>query len=65
MTTGILTDWAVLTLPAGINVLPVDDSGYHSPHRLCRCKPEFDSGVIVHNSFDGREPFETGERKVS
>ena len=32
----------------------------------CWCKPEEnDYGVIVHNSMDGREKFETGERKLS
>jgi hypothetical protein len=31
----------------------------------CPCHPESDDGVIVHHSFDGREDFETGARKVS
>jgi hypothetical protein len=31
----------------------------------CWCRPEDDDGVIVHNSMDGREKYETGERKAS
>lgn len=32
----------------------------------CWCNPEEDEdGVIVHNSMDGREDFETGKRKPS
>lgn len=31
----------------------------------CPCHPEFDAenNVIIHNSFDGREAYESGQRK--
>ncbi len=49
------------------HVYPVNDT---YPHRLegfkCACKPEqHELGFILHNSFDGREDFESGKRKVS
>jgi hypothetical protein len=37
------------------------DSGIH-----CWCRPKQDEdGLIVHNSMDGREKYETGMRKPS
>lgn len=47
---------------------PVNDL---KPHHLlgsglpCWCKPVDEDGVLVHNSLDGREAFEDGERKFS
>ena len=38
------------------HVYPIDD---WFPHWLegttCRCNPEVDANIVVHNSFDGRE----------
>ena len=31
----------------------------------CPCRPEHHDGICVHNSFDGREAFETGRRQPS
>lgn len=31
----------------------------------CWCQPREVDGVLVHNSADGREAFETGERRPS
>lgn len=50
------------------HVVPRDDYREHVVDRdkPCWCRPvENDDGVIVHNSMDGREAFETGERKLS
>lgn len=51
-----------------LHVVPRDDLREHSIDRdkPCWCHPEEDEhGIIVHNSMDGREKFETGERKMS
>ena len=50
------------------HIVPHDDLREHitCSVRTCWCRPvENDDGVIVHNSMDGREAFETGERKPS
>lgn len=46
------------------HVYPVNDFREHSITN-CWCQPIDDEGVIVHNSLDGREQFERGERKAS
>lgn len=50
-----------------LHVVPVNDLREHSTDsdKACWCKPREEDGVIVHNSMDGREAFETGERKLS
>ncbi len=54
-----------------IHVVPQNDLREHNCSRIeCWCKPmlidEAEGGyVVVHNSMDGREHFETGERKPS
>jgi len=51
---------------SGCDVAPVDDLKVHVHGMGCWCKPVLQEGIIVvHNSADGREAFETGERKVS
>jgi len=47
------------------HVVPLDDLGEHTLALYCRCFPREDDGIIVHNSFDGRELIERGERKAS
>lgn len=49
------------------HVYPLNDLRDHSTEtgRPCWCRPREEDGVIVHNSMDGREKFETGERKPS
>lgn len=50
------------------HVVPTNDLREHSSdiEVPCWCKPfENADGVIVHNSMDGREAFETGERRPS
>ena len=53
------------------HVVPRNDLREHDCNRMeCWCRPtlndEEDGGyIVVHNSMDGREYFETGERKAS
>lgn len=50
------------------HVYPLNDLREHetNDHTGCWCNPTTDEeGVIVHHSMDGREKFETGERKMS
>ena len=48
----------------GNHVVPVDDLREHSVTD-CWCCPTDDDGIMVHNSLDGREQYERGERRVS
>ena len=52
-----------------LHVVPVDDLREHSTDKRkpCWCRPEHDEehDLFVHHSMDGREKFETGERKPS
>lgn len=47
--------------------MPVNDLRDHrvEDDKQCWCKPYDDGGVVVHNNMDGREKYETGERKLS
>lgn len=55
------------------HVYPVDDlkehitdyNGVDKQGEKCWCNPEYDEedDVCVHNALDGREQYETGERK--
>jgi len=50
------------------HIVPTNDLREHSTDSSihCWCQPvEDDEGVIVHNSMDEREQFETGIRKPS
>ena len=47
------------------HVVPIDDLREHDLDMSCWCHPVDDEGVIVHNSMDGREDYETGRRKVN
>lgn len=51
-----------------IHVYPTNDLREHDTSSLdCWCNPEFDNrnNLVIHHSMDGREAFETGERKPS
>ena len=48
----------------GNHVYPADDLRNHSLTN-CWCRPTDDDGIMVHNSLDGRELYERGERKPS
>lgn len=50
------------------HVYPLNDLREHETEGVdCWCNPEVDDDgqLITHNSLDGREKFETGERKPS
>lgn len=49
----------------GVHVVPLNDLREHDLNGSCWCKPTHDEGVWVHHAMDGREAFETGERKPS
>jgi hypothetical protein len=53
--------WLVLSCPA--EVKPLDDVREHDDGLGCWCGPTDDDGVIVHNSADGRELYERGDRR--
>jgi hypothetical protein len=51
-----------------VHVIPVCDLRPHEIQDPCWCHPERDEDnnfVVNHNSLDGREAFERGERQVS
>lgn len=66
MTNEKQTGWGIYPYQGVNHVLPVDESDRHAFHN-CPCGADYadDFSCIVHNSFDGREAFERGERKVS
>lgn len=49
------------------HIIPMDDDKEHQVSLECWCCPELDEedNLIIHNSADGRELFERGERKPS
>jgi hypothetical protein len=48
---------------ANVHVVPIDDLREHEPSPACWCRPrEAEPRVFVHNSLDGRELYERGER---
>jgi hypothetical protein len=56
--------WMLFSNP--LEVLPADDMFVHVEGLSCWCVPaEDEEGTIIHNAADGREMFETGQRKVS
>lgn len=47
-------------------VYPINDLRPHIASGIgCWCLPQIIDGIVVHNSMDGREKFETGERRTS
>lgn len=64
---GFATGWQIIDFKGARHVMPSDEAQRHFPSD-CPCRPlsdPEDPSVIVHNSYDGREAFETGERKPS
>lgn len=47
-----------------VHVYPVNDTRAHTTEN-CWCDPSDDGEIIIHNSADEREKFETRERKPS
>lgn len=49
------------------HVMPVGDLREHDSNKDCWCRPEHDEeyNIYVHNSLDGREAYETGQRQTN
>lgn len=48
-----------------VHVYPLNDLGKHDLVGIsCRCNPRLDDGVVIHNSFDGREFIEKELEKI-
>jgi hypothetical protein len=59
MNTRLIYGWIV-------HVIPFNDAHEHEGSLGCWCHPVTDEdGIVIHNSADNREAFESGERKVS
>ena len=65
----VSNSWAVVVVDYdGIHethVLPMHDVYEHESSMECPCNPDLKYGAIVHNSFDNREAYERGERKLN
>ena len=60
--------WLVASTATEIHVTPMDDLRPHDFTSTCWCRPQEDAeepGMWTHNSLDGREAYETGERLPS
>lgn len=59
--------WQNLEHDGYTHTVPVHDTYNHLASKKCWCAPEVDEEfkLIIHESADGREKFETGERKPS
>lgn len=60
-----MSDWS---MTKQLHVMPLQDLREHEESDKCWCSPEIDPEwpmIVVHNSADRREKFETGERKAS
>lgn len=51
---GLLDGWGVYRTSRRVHVMPINDIDNHEFIK-CPCKPYRYEGVVVHNSFDGRE----------
>lgn len=57
-------DWVIIEFDGVQHVMPENEVMDHHPGN-CKCMPSDDEGAMVHKSFDGREAFESGQRKPS
>lgn len=57
--------WAVYTYYGHVHVCPNQDDKVHYLTPSCDCEPYFDGLVYIHQSWDGREEYERGLKKVS
>jgi hypothetical protein len=58
--------WQVIPETATVNhVIPIHDQREHVLSKDCHCCPRDDEGVMVHNSYDGREIAERAEVSAS
>lgn len=60
--------WIIASTDQETHVLPVDDLRPHDFTSQCWCRPvevDDEPDVWAHNSLDGREDYESGERLPS
>jgi hypothetical protein len=60
--------WGVYIMGKDKHIVPEDECDDHSFTLKCPCQPKRDLEdpyIVTHNSYDGREAFERGERKPS
>lgn len=57
--------WLVITDAYSRHVMPAGDLREHEVDEDCWCEPFMSDGITVHNSADGREGYERGERRPS
>lgn len=60
-----LHGWALEPADNGLHLIPIGDTRDHMDEDCPCCPVRDDAGIWIHNSFDGREAFEEGERKPS
>jgi len=67
-----MTEWYIITGKSEVrgevtHILPINDTREHTLRGDCWCEPRLDRETMIatHNSADGREQFELGERKPS
>lgn len=58
-------DWGVFEYHGSVHVIPLDDEREHYSDAECNCQPVYSDGCYIHNSYDGREAYELGEKQVS
>ena len=67
-----LGGWKTVTVADAdqVHVVPINDMKRHTLTPGCECQPVIEEtgdvlDIVIHNSFDGREVFETNKRAVS
>jgi len=62
-----VTGWTCDSVGPFQRVLPANDSRTHNKGVDCWCSPRYEEGVgykiVTHNSADGREAYDSGERR--
>jgi len=65
-----MTLWEVITGESEVvgdvtHIIPTEDIREHTLRGDCWCDPrlDYENRIATHNSADGREQFETGQRK--
>ena len=58
---------SLIILSTRMHVIPVNDLREHEASADCWCRPTPDEehDIFVHHSLDGREAYETGEKRPS
>lgn len=58
--------WILYEINDEHHLIPIKDSRLHKPSASCWCNPvEVDVDCYEHNAEDGRDDYESGERKYN